>query len=562
VRDFPLLSLIVWIPAAAAVLIGLIPRRRRELARAVAMLSALGTFGLSVYMAWSFTSGVAGYQFVERHDWIPRWGVSYFLGVDGISVFLVVLTSLLTPVCIFLDGDRASQSESFTGEQYVMLLLMLETGVNGVFCSLDLFQFFVFFELSLVPLYFIIASWGSERRTYAAIKFVLYTMFGSAFLLAAILGTYFVAGSSTFDITVLSQANFAAATQRWLFLGFFAAFAVKVPLFPLHTWLPDAHTEAPTAGSVMLAGVLLKLGTYGFLRLSLTLFPQASRDLFPLMAVLALIGILYGAVVAAMQRDLKRLIAYSSISHLGFIVLGTFVLTTQGMTGAVLQMVNHGLSTGALFLLFGMVYERRHTRLIEDYGGLAGRMPVLSGFFLFALLASVGLPGLNGFVGEFLTLLGTWVRQPVFAVLGTGGVILAAVYLLWADQRVFHGPVKVRADERLVDMSAREVAGMLPVFAAILLIGIYPRPFLERIEPSVRAVIAHVETSTGRDLAAYGTEPTVLAADDPVGTVDHFGRPVVAPFVSPLTAALGGDQSTALARPVGPTLGAPFEYRS
>jgi NADH-quinone oxidoreductase subunit M len=363
-------------------------------------------------------------------------------------------------------------------------------------------------------------------------------MFGSAFLLVGILATHFLArgrlGVSTFDITVLAQSGFTAVAQRWLFFGFFAAFAVKVPLFPLHTWLPDAHTEAPTAGSVMLAGVLLKLGTYGFLRLSLTLFPQASRELFPLMAVLAVIGILYGAIVAAMQRDLKRLIAYSSISHLGFIVLGMFALTSQGLSGAVLQMVNHGLSTGALFLLFGMVYDRRHTRLIEDYGGLSTRMPVLGGFFAFAMLASIGLPGLNGFVGEFLTLLGTWARNPTFAVLGACGVVFAAVYLLWAYQRVFQGPVKIPEAEHLEDLSGREVLGVLPIFVIILFIGLYPRPFLQRIEPSVRSVIRHVEVETGESLAKFGNDPSPsVALSDPQGTLDAYGREVLAPFGSP-----------------------------
>ena len=541
-RDFPLLSILIWAPAVAAAVIGLLPKARRDLGRAVALIVSVGVFGLSVYMAWIFRTGVAGYQFVERRSWVPRWGIQYFLGVDGISLFLVVLTAFLTPVCILLDGDRRAASDAYRGEQYTMFLLLLETGVLGVFCALDLFLFFVFFELSLIPLYFIIASWGSERRTYAAVKFVLYTMFGSAFLLVAILATYFVSGLGTFDITALATADFARSTQMWLFFGFFAAFAVKVPLFPFHTWLPDAHTEAPTAGSVMLAGVLLKLGTYGFLRLSLTLFPQASRDLFPFMATLAVIGILYGAVVATMQRDFKRLIAYSSISHLGFIVLGTFALTSQGMSGAVLQMVNHGLSTGALFLLFGMVYDRRHTRLIADYGGLSARMPVYSGFFLFAVVSSVGLPGLNNFVGEFLTLLGTWVRDRTFAVLAASGVIFAAVYLLWSYQRVFHGPVRIPRDEPLSDLSAKEIVGLLPVFAIILVIGVYPRPFLERIEPSVRSVITHVEQRTGQPLPRYGGEAPTAATADPSGTVDAYGRAVAPPF-SRAGAAAGADEA-------------------
>jgi NADH-quinone oxidoreductase subunit M len=548
-RGFPLLSLIVWTPAVAAILVGLVvPKGRRDLARGLALMASLVTFGLCVYMAWIFKGGVAGYQFVERHSWVGRWGVQYLLGIDGISVFLVVLTAFLTPICILLDGGHESKSEAFSGEQYSMLMLLLETGVIGVFCSLDLFLFFVFFELSLVPMYFIIASWGSERRTYAAIKFVLYTMLGSAFLLVAILATYFISGAGTFDITVLARSGFAAATQRWLFFGFFAAFAVKVPLFPLHTWLPDAHTEAPTGGSVLLAGILLKLGTYGFVRLSLTLFPHASRELFPLMAVLAVIGILYGAIVAAMQRDFKRLIAYSSVSHMGFIVLGTFALTSQGMSGAVLQMVNHGISTGALFLLFGMVYERRHTRLISDYGGLSSRMPVYGGLFAFTMLASIGLPGLNGFVGEFLTLLGTWARSRTFAVLGATGVIFAALYLLWAYQRVFHGPDRIPKDERLTDVTAKEVLGVLPLLGVMLLIGVYPRPFLQRIEPSVRAVIRHVEVETNAPLARYSGPAETAPADDRQGTVDAFGDAVLAPFAA---AGTGGSSGGPVAAPGG-----------
>jgi NADH-quinone oxidoreductase subunit M len=515
------------------------------------------TFGLTVYMAWLFKGGIAGYQFVERQSWIGRWGIQYFLGVDGISLFLVVLTAFLTPLCIILDGGNKPKSDAYKGEQYSMFLLLLETCVVGVFMSLDLFMFFVFFELSLIPMYFLISGWGSERRTYAAVKFILYTAFGSAFLFVAILATHFLSQANTFDITVLAQAGFSAETQKWLFFGFFAAFAIKVPVFPFHTWLPDAHTEAPTAGSVMLAGVLLKLGTYGFLRLSLSLFPDASRRLFPFMAILAVIGIIYGAIVAAMQRDFKRLIAYSSISHLGFIILGTFALTSQGLSGAVLQMVNHGLSTGALFFLFGMVYERRHTRKIDDYGGLASRMPVYAGFFAFAMFASIGLPGLNNFVGEFLTLLGSWARNRLAAGIAATGVIFAAVYMLWAYKRVFHGPDRIPKDEHLTDMSFREIAGIVPIFAAILVIGFWPRPFLERINPSVQAVIRHVESQTGSPLPKFKNEP--VAAPDPQGSTDRFDRDVVAPFGTPFKATVEG--TTAFFQPAVRFLGDDAEGR-
>jgi NADH-quinone oxidoreductase subunit M len=378
-------------------------------------------------------------------------------------------------------------------------------------------MFFVFFEATLVPMYMIIGIWGSGNRVYAAMKFVLYTALGSAFLLAGIIFLGVTAGDQfgfiTFDYATLLDLELSRDTQMLLFLAFAAAFAIKVPLFPLHTWLPDAHTEAPTAGSVLLAGVLLKLGTYGFLRFNLTLFPDAAVRAAPWIATLAVIGIIYGAVVAIVQPDVKRLVAYSSVSHLGFIVLGTFALTTQGLQGGVIQMVNHGLTTGALFLLIGMIYERRHTRLISDYGGLARVMPIFAGFFLFTAFASIGLPGLNGFIGEFEVLLGSYLTLPGWAIVAAFGVVLAAIYLLWAYQRMFTGPVTNPENEKLVDLSWRERSILIPLAVLIVFLGVYPKPALDRIEPSVDLILDRIEATTSYEVPEYGRADDVQVAD-------------------------------------------------
>jgi NADH-quinone oxidoreductase subunit M len=378
-------------------------------------------------------------------------------------------------------------------------MLLLEAGVMGSFLSLDLFLFFVFFEIVLVPMYFLIGGWGYEKRVYAATKFFLYTMAGSAFMLVGIVATAFLArrdtGALTFDLVEIAEkANFATGTGRWLFVAFMIAFAVKVPLFPLHTWLPDAHTQAPTGGSVILAGVLLKLGTYGMLRFGVYLFPQAAIWAKPVLLTLAVIGILYGAIAATMQKDLKRLVAYSSVAHLGFIVLGTFAMTTQAITGGVLQMVNHGVSTGALFLLVGMIYERRHTRQISELGGIQAVAPIFAGFFMIVMLSSIGLPGLNGFVGEFLVLIGSFETARWWVVVATIGVILAALYLLWVYQRVFHGEPS-EDNKSFPEITLREGLLLSVFVAAIVFAGVYPKPMLDRIEPSVKALIEHVEAS-------------------------------------------------------------------
>ena len=489
--SFPYLTTLIVLPAAGALAVAVVPRRRPELVRVIGLATAVAVAALSIYLVFEFEKSDAGFQFVSQHVWIRSFGISWKLGIDGISLFLVALTGVLFPIA--LAGPLVHRDV----KAYTAWLLVLEAGCLGVFLALDLFLFFVFWEVVLVPMYFLIGGWGYERRVYAAVKFFIYTMAGSALMLVGILTLAFLhqaaTGRLTFDLVTLANDKFlAAGTAQWLFLAFAVSFAIKVPVFPLHTWLPDAHTEAPTAGSVILAGVLLKLGTYGFLRFGLFLFPQAAVDLAPWFLVLGVIGILYGALVATVQKDLKRLIAYSSVAHLGFIVVGTFAFTTQGLTGGVIQMVNHGISTGALFLLVGWLYERRHTRQIAELRGLAKPAPVFAGVFMVVMLSSVGLPGLNGFVGEFLVLIGTFVTRRWYAVAAAVGVILAAVYLLWAYQRVFQGAPDGE-NASFPEMTWRERGVMVPIIGLIVFLGVYPKPVLDRIEPSVDRLIAHVE---------------------------------------------------------------------
>ncbi|MFN2593382.1 MAG: NADH-quinone oxidoreductase subunit M [Actinomycetota bacterium] len=479
------LLLTIFAPAVGAVLICFVPRERNDLLRYAALGVTLVAFALSIGVLVDFKTGVAGFQEVTHASWIKEWGISFTTGIDGVSLWMILLTTFLMPL-----GVLASWSIDNRVKPYFVFLLILETGMLGVFSALDMFLFYLFWEATLVPMYFLIGMWGYGRRIYAAMKFFIFTLVGSLLMLVAILFLYFAAGHNpTFDYRQLLGTPLPLTTQRLLFLGFFASFAIKVPLVPLHTWLPDAHTEAPTAGSVMLAGILLKMGVYGLIRFGIPLFPDAARELVPLLMTLAIVGIIYGALVAAMQKDLKRLIAYSSVAHLGFIVLGVFVGSLQGMSGGILQMVNHGLSTGALFMLVGILYDRRHTRQISDFGGLAKSVPVLSGIFLFVLLSSVGLPGLNGFVGEFLVLLGTFFRYRWWAIPATFGIVLAAVYLFWAYQRVFHGPIDHEENRSLRDLVPRELAMLAPVIALIVFIGVYPKPFLDRIEPSAQRVV-------------------------------------------------------------------------
>jgi len=487
---FPILSALIFVPMIGAVAILFTQKSRPEYAKLIAVLASVVTAAMSVWLLAEFDTAESGFQLVSQHTWIEQWGIGWHLGVDGISLFLVVLTGLLFPLAIV--GIDPHHDE----KPYLAWLLMLEAGVIGSFLSLDLFLFFLFFEIVLVPMYFLIGGWGYENREYAATKFYLYTFLGSAFMLVALIATAMIAsddlGGVTFDLVEIAEGgNFAATTGRWLFFGFAVAFAVKVPIFPLHTWLPDAHTQAPTAGSVVLAGVMLKLGTYGFLRFGLYLFPEAAVWSRSLWLTLAVIGIIYGAVVATMQKDLKRLVAYSSIAHLGFIVLGTFAFTTQAITGSVIQMVNHGVSTGALFLFVGMIYERRKTRQIAELNGLQKVAPIFAAGFMVVMLSSIGVPGLNGFIGEYLILLGSFQTARWWTVVATAGVILAALYLLWAYQRVFHGEPD-EDNQTFPELKFKEGLVLLPFLAAIVFCGVYPKPLLDRIEPSVDRLVAHV----------------------------------------------------------------------
>lgn len=494
VSSFPILSALVVLPLLGSIIVALLGKSRPEWVKLGALISSVTTGALSLWLLAAFKSGEAGFQFVSQHLWISQWGISWHLGVDGISLFLVVLTGILFPLVIV--GIDPHHNET----SYFAWMLLLQAGVMGSFLALDLFLFFVMFEIVLVPMYFLIGGWGYDQRVYAATKFFLYTMAGSAFMLVGIIATVALAqrdlGVITFDVVKIAEgASFSTNAARWLFISFAIAFAVKVPLFPFHTWLPDAHTQAPTGGSVILAGVLLKMGTYGFLRFGVYLFPQAAIWARPVLFTLAVIGIIYGAIAATMQRDLKRLVAYSSVAHLGFIVLGTFALSSQAVTGAVIQMVNHGVSTGALFLLVGMIYERRHTREIAELRGIQHVAPIFAGVFTVVMLSSVGLPGLNGFVGEFLILIGSFESARWWTIVATVGVVLAALYLLWAYQRVFHGEPG-EANSSFKELNAKEGLLMAVFVAIILFTGIYPKPMLERIEPSVNSFIEHVEGRT------------------------------------------------------------------
>lgn len=503
---FPVLTAVVIAPVVGSIVTALVSKRRPEVARQVAVLFAVVTGGLSIGVLALFKTHTAGFQLIDHAQWIKDPSISWSLGVDGISLWLVVLTGILFPIAML--GAPPHHDE----KPFYAWILLLEAGCLGAFLSLDVFLFFIFFEIVLVPMYFMISGWGYDERKYAATKFFLYTMFGSAFMLIGVISLAYLhakGGPVTFDLRVLAdhQGVLSRTTERWIFLSFAIAFAVKVPLFPVHTWLPDAHTQAPTAGSVILAGVMLKLGTYGFLRYGLYLFPDAAAWAAPGMVTLGVIGIIYGAVCATMQKDLKRLVAYSSVAHLGFIVLGTFALTKEGLSGSVLQMVNHGISTGALFLLVGMIYERRHTRQISLLKGLQKPAPMFAAVFTVVMLSSIGLPGLNGFVGEFLILIGSFLTRRWWAVVAVTGVILAALYLLWAYQRVFHG--EPDADNATFpDLKLSEGLVMAPLVALIVFLGVYPKPFLDRIEPSVDKLVHHVDVSSGH------RDPTVAGHRD------------------------------------------------
>lgn len=492
---FPLLSSVLFLPLLGAIVLAGFPRQNANALRWGALVVMLVTFALSLVLYPVFDPTLPGMQLRERVAWISSLGISYHIGVDGISLPLVLLTTLLSPIAFV----GAWESISTKVKEFAIFILFLETAMLGAFLALDLFLFFIFWEAMLIPMYLIIGIWGGANRLYATVKFILYTMAGSAVMLVAIFALYGLhqqfSGRLSFDLFDLYRVPLSLGQQKWLFLAFFLSFAIKVPLFPFHTWLPDAHVEAPTAGSVILAGVLLKMGGYGLIRFCLPLFPEAVAAYASTVAVLAVIGIIYGALVAMVQPDVKKLVAYSSVSHLGFVVLGIFSRQLAGIEGSVIQMVNHGLSTGALFLLVGMLYDRRHTRLIAEYGGLWRQMPIFAVFFLVVMFSSIGLPGLNGFVGEFLILLGTFEFNRLFAVLAALGIILGAVYMLWMYQRMMYGEITHEENRHLRDLSGREIAILVPVVVLMLWIGIYPRTFLHPMEATTVQLLEHMQTS-------------------------------------------------------------------
>ncbi len=494
--DGYLLSMILALPALGAVVLAFLPAEKPGLLRNVALLVCLATFAVSLSLWTGFDSSTSDMQFVEDHAWFLVGGFQarYTLGIDGISLFLVLLTTLIMPLCIL-----ASKHVKKRLNAYLCSMLALQVGMTGAFIALDLVLFYLFWEVMLIPMYLLIGIWGGKRRIYAAIKFFLYTAAGSLLMLAALITLYQYNVTPNFNIVEITGAladgriSIAEGTAYWLFLAFFLAFAIKVPLFPFHTWLPDAHVEAPTAGSVILAGVLLKMGTYGLLRFCLPLFPEMALQMAPAISCLAIIAIIYGALVAMVQPDVKKLVAYSSVSHMGLIVLGIFAFNLQALEGATFQMLNHGISTGGLFLLVGMIYERRHTRLIEDFGGLAQVMPRYAVFFMIITLSSIGLPGLNGFVGEFLTLQGTFLADPVYGAFAATGVILSAVYMLWMYQRVFLGKISHSENKGLADLDLREMALLMPLVLLALWMGVQSSQFLRPMDASIQKLVDRIE---------------------------------------------------------------------
>ena len=495
-----ILTLTIFLPLVGAVVVLLLKRTSVGAIKGVALATSVLTFVVSLPLYFMFDPGKGTYasglaeliQFETNVPWIDTFGINFHIGIDGVSLLLILLTTFLTPLCIW--GSFTSISERIKG--YFAAFLFLETGMIGVFAALDLVLFYVFWEAMLIPMYLLIGVWGGPNRVYAAVKFILYTLVGSLLMLVGILWLYFYAipGQTTFDLLMIFQlASIPAQAQLYLFGAFALAFAIKVPMFPFHTWLPDAHVEAPTAASIILAAVLLKMGTYGFIRFCLPLFPHAAHEFAGLIVILAIIGIIYGALVSMMQTDMKKLVAYSSVSHLGFVMLGLFAFNMQGMQGGTIQMINHGLSTGALFFLVGVIYERRHTRAIAEYGGIAKVMPKYATLFMIVALSSIGLPGLNGFIGEFLILLGAFKAHWAYGVFAASGVILAAVYLLWMYQRVFFGEITNDSNKKLLDLTTPEkvILGLMIVF--IVWIGVHPSTFMSLTENSVRMVLTRVE---------------------------------------------------------------------
>jgi len=538
-----LISLITFLPIFGAIVVLFFPRGAHAAIKWFTLLVTLATFVVSLKLLVDFET-VAEMQFVRHVPWIPSLGISYKVGLDGISLFLVLLVTFIQPIAV-LSTFSAIKTKV---KEFHFCMLLLETAMIGAFVSLDLFLFYIFWELMLIPMYFLIGIWGGKRRIYATVKFFIFTMVGSLLMLVAILVLVITYkeqnGVLTFELAKLYGVELSSATQWLIFLAFALSFAIKVPMFPFHTWLPDAHVEAPTAGSVILAGVLLKMGGYGFIRFAMPLFPEAAIKAIPLIVTLAIIGIIYGALVAMVQKDVKKLVAYSSVSHLGFVMLGLFALNTQAVEGAIYQMLGHGLSTGALFLLVGVIYERRHTRMIAEFGGLTKVMPVYAVVFMIVTLSSIGLPGLNGFVGEFLILLGTFKANALWAVLAASGVVLGAIYMLWMLQRVFFGPIKNAANETLKDLNLREIVVFVPLIVMIVFMGVYPSPFLSRMEPAVDKFIAEVTVgeSDGEHSGVDAEGNGVLYGDAGVGE-DEDGAVDVAAGVGDGEGPDGGGES-------------------
>jgi NADH-quinone oxidoreductase subunit M len=510
------LSLILFTPLVGALLLLFVPKQNDAAIKWIANIFAFAGFLISIPLWFWYNAQSGEFQFVERVPWIPSVGAEYFLGVDGFSMLLILLTTLMGFIAILSSWNAITERL----KEYYIFLLMLQTGMLGAFMSLDFLLFFLFWEVMLVPMYFLIGIWGSSNRLYSAIKFFLYTLVGSVIMLLGILALYFynhsVTGVYTFDVTAFHKLNLPYDLQWWIFLALFFGFAVKVPMFPFHTWLPDAHTDAPTAGSVILAAVLLKMGTYGFIRFSLPILPDATRHFVPMMVLLSIIGIVYGALCALAQKDWKRLVAYSSVSHMAVVMLGMFALNPVGITGSIIQQLNHGISTGALFLLVGVVYERRHTREISEYGGLSKVMPVYAAVFLVMTMSSIGLPTLNGFIGELMILQGVFIANKVWAAFAGSGVVLGAAYMLYLYQRTMFGKVENVKNENLPDLSLREFATFAPLIALALWIGLYPSPFINRLQTSVQHVIARVNPDYPIDkLANCDTtpKPELMAAN-------------------------------------------------
>src|SRR3954470_15156138 len=511
------LSLILFTPLVGALVLLLVPKQNENAIRWIANLTALVGFVISVPLWFWFNPQGPDFQFIERAPWIPSIGADYFLGIDGLSTLLILLTTMMGFIAVLSSWNAITERV----KEYYIFLLVLQTGMIGAFLSLDFLLFFLFWEVMLVPMYFLIGIWGSANRLYSAIKFFLYTLVGSVVMLLGILALYFynhtATGVYSFDVTQLHKLNVPYDLQWWVFLAFFLGFAIKVPMFPFHTWLPDAHTDAPTAGSVILAAVLLKMGTYGFIRFSLPILPEATRHFTPYVAFLCIVGIVYGALVALAQKDWKRLVAYSSVSHMAMVMLGMFALNPVGITGSIVQQLNHGISTGALFLIVGIVYERRHTREISEYGGLSKVMPVYAAVFLVMTMSSIGLPTLNGFIGEFLILQGVFVANKIWAAFAASGVVLGAAYMLYLYQRTMFGKIENPKNEHLLDLNHREFATFVPLLILAVWMGVYPSPFLRRLESSVNHIVVRVNSQYAQPCGGGAVAPAAVADANNVG---------------------------------------------